>query len=353
MVDIILAAGGTGGHLFPAIATMQKLQNRGLTIKLITDGRCLPYLKNDNNIDYQVFALKSLKGGVLYKLKWCLNSLIILFQLIFFYLQLKPRLVVGFGGYTSFLPLLAARILRIKVFIHEQNIFLGRANVFFLPYAKYLATSFQETTNIASKYKAKMVNTGNPVREKFDDIVKSAENFNNIDNFCILVIGGSQGASVFTRIMPKILALVKDLGKIKIIQQARKEDIASLQEQYKKLGIQYDIAEFFEDMVALYTSAHVVIARAGASTIAELVSIRQPNILVPLPSSTANHQRLQAEFMQKTGSSFCALEDLDIAEKISQHIKSMMQDSQILLKQHDNLSKLSQKNAAHSLSELI
>ena len=352
MVDVILVAGGTGGHLFPAIATIEELITRDVSYKLITDNRCVPYL-TDSNIDYQVFQLKSLKGSIFSKLKWCIHGLIVLFQLIRFYIKLKPRVIVGFGGYPSFLPLLAACILRVKIVIHEQNIFLGKANVFFQSYAQFLATSFNKTLNISSKYNDKIINTGNPVRKRFSDIVKKPEDFHIIDNFCILILGGSQGAQIFTKIMPQILAMVKNHGKIKIIQQARKEDIASLQEQYQKLGVEYYVADFFTNIVDLYNSAHLVIARAGASTISELITIRQPNILVPLPSSSQDHQKLAAEFMEANQASFCVLENNKIVQKIATHINAIMQDQIILIEQHNNLAALNSKNAAKNLSDLI
>ncbi len=352
MVDVILVAGGTGGHLFPAVATIEELITKNISYKLITDNRCVHYVA-DSNLDYQVFQLKSLSGSIFSKLKWCIHALIVLFRLICFYIHLKPKLIVGFGGYPSFLPLLAARILRIKVVIHEQNIFLGKANAFFQSYAKFLATSFNKTLNIASKYSNKIINTGNPVRKRFFDIAKKPEDFHVIENFCILILGGSQGAQIFTKIMPQILPLVKNYHKIKIIQQARKEDIASLQEQYQKIGVEYDVSDFFTNIVDLYSCAHLVIARAGASTISELITIKQPNILVPLPSSTQDHQKLAAEFMETNQASFCVLEQNNIVEKIAMHINAIMQDKAIMVKQHNNLSALNIKNAAENLSNLI
>ena len=302
---IVLAAGGTGGHLFPAQALAEELQRRGYEIHLITDSRVREFgsefpAARIYDVPSATISLNSpwkLPGRAWRLMRGYSISKTIL-------LQLRPRAVVGFGGYPSFPPIAAAARLRLPIVIHEANAVLGRANKAFAGRAALIASSFPVIANLPPGLRGKVQLTGNPVRSQVLKLAGAPYDMPAAERaFSILVFGGSQGAQFFSEIMPPAVAELPGAVRrtLKITQQCRPENIEAVKAKYEELGIEHDVAPFFNDLPKRMAGAHLVICRSGASTIAELSVIGRPAILVPLPHSVDSDQLRNAESFAAAG----------------------------------------------------
>lgn len=308
--SILLAAGGTGGHLFPAFALAEELARRGLAVDLVTDMRGDRYgtgfparsvyqlpaatpggKRNPIAMGRAGFTL--LRG--IRKARKLLRSL-------------QPAAVVGFGGYPTIPPLVAARMLGIPAVIHEQNAVLGRANRALARHAAAVATSFRKTKRLDGPLAQKAHFTGNPVR---DAVIEAAKvpypALEHGGTLRLLVFGGSQGARFFSETVPPALATLPLAirQRLKLVQQARSEDVAEVTAQAAAAGIDAEIATFFKSLPEIMAGSHLVIARAGASSVSELAVIGRPSILVPLPHSLDSDQLENATNLAESGGSWC------------------------------------------------
>lgn len=297
---VALAAGGTGGHLFPAQALAEALKARGVRVHLMTDERVRDYGKN-----FPAQAIHEVPSATLslsqpLKLPGRMARLIGGFWKARRILrQVRPAVIVGFGGYPSLPPLLAAASLGIPVVIHEQNAVMGRANRLLARFAKAVASSFSAIANHAGP----VTFTGNPVRAAVKAKAGTVYKSPAVDRFNLLVFGGSQGARFFGDFMPGAIAALSDADRrgLKIIQQCRPEDLERVKAAYRKLGVAHQLNQFFADMPERMAAAHLVIGRAGASTVAELGVVGRPALLVPLPHSLDNDQLRNAESFAGAG----------------------------------------------------
>ncbi len=322
--SVMLAAGGTGGHLFPAMALAEELKRRGIPVDLITDMRGDRYGSNfpartifqvpsaTVNGRSPIAAAKTgatLARGVA-KARQILGDV-------------HPKVMVGFGGYPSLPPMLAARMRGIPTAIHEQNAVLGRANRFLLRRVNAIATSFQGVKGIDVGTAAKVRFTGNPVRDLVLEWAKEDYQPPNATGpFQILIFGGSQGARYFSDMVPATLATYSPEARaaLRIVQQAREEDVQRVEETYRAAGIQAEVRSFFSNLPEAMSQAHLVIGRAGASTVAELTVMGRPSILVPLPNAIDNDQLNNARRLADAGGAIC-LEQKDITiERLAQEI---------------------------------
>lgn len=292
---IVLATGGTGGHIFPAFALAEELMTQNFDPIIIADKRFLKYKNHNEQITSYIIHSASFRSGIFSKLITCFNIIIGVLHSLILLQKIKPSLIVGFGGYPSFPSIMAAYLLGIPIILHEQNSVIGKVNRFFLGKAKFLATSFPEVLNVPNKYLNKVIYTGNPVRKK---ILNTKENLPNQDKVGIFIVGGSGGASVFSKIVPAALELMdrKIRDKLIITAQCPKQDVAGLKQNYEELGVTANVASFFLNIEDEYQKANLVIARAGASTISELLALKKPAIIVPLPTAADNHQLYNAKF---------------------------------------------------------
>jgi UDP-N-acetylglucosamine--N-acetylmuramyl-(pentapeptide) pyrophosphoryl-undecaprenol N-acetylglucosamine transferase len=294
---VVLAAGGTGGHLFPAQALGEVLCQRGYRIHLMTDERVRDYGKNFPADETHIVesASPSPKRPLSF------------FKLFRGYLAAKailkrerPAAVIGFGGYPSFPPIYAAAALNIASLVHEQNSVLGRANKLLSKKVDVVAGSFKTMIGLPESAARKLVVTGNPVRGiALAHRAAAYPNFKGKIN--LVIFGGSQGAKFFSDFMPLVFAeMPKDLRqKLNITQQCRTEDIDRVQKAYA--GMDCDLQAFFMDMPKRIAESHLVISRSGASTIAELGVIGRPAIMVPLPHALDNDQLRNAESFARVG----------------------------------------------------
>ena len=345
--DILIIGGGTGGHLFPAIATLEEFKRRNISAFLITDDRCVKYLKNNENLDYCV--IKSPRPeGILGKIKYPIILLWSFVKSLFLIYRLKPKVVIGFGGYVSYPTLLVSKLLKIRIMLHEQNCLLGRVNRSFSSAAEKLCLAFEDTLHIPQNYpKDKIIVAGNPVR---DEIIKAKpKEKSDKKQFKILITGGSQGARFLSETLPEALSLViKQFPKSKfeIIQQARLEDIEEIKSSYNSHKIEATISDFFYNMPELLASCDLLIGRAGASTIAELIATTTASILIPYPFAAQKHQHYNAEMIEKNGGGFMIDQDGATHLAISSKIITYINDEKKVLAAQKSLKKL-QKNSAH------
>ncbi|HET7679168.1 MAG TPA: undecaprenyldiphospho-muramoylpentapeptide beta-N-acetylglucosaminyltransferase [Xanthobacteraceae bacterium] len=302
---VLVAAGGTGGHLFPAEALGAALARRGIGLDLATDSRAahyggsfparathiIPSSAVRGRDPFSLAATAAVIGGGVAK-AWLLLG------------DLKPGAVIGFGGYPTVPPLLAASLRGIPTIIHEQNAVMGRANRFLAGRVTAIATGFRDLSLPNAKLAAKTTWVGNPVRPAV--ILASSTPYASPEPggpLRLLVFGGSQGARVMAEIVPAAIQQLEPAlwSRLHIVQQAREEDLAEVKKAYADLKVSADVAPFFADLPARMAASQLVISRSGASTIAELSAIGRPAILVPLPNALDQDQMVNAGMLQTAG----------------------------------------------------
>ncbi len=325
---IMLAAGGTGGHLFPAFALAEALGRRGHTVDLVTDMRGDRY--GTGFPARQVHKVPSATAAGRDPVTLMRTALALAQGVKAAHALLgrvKPGAIVGFGGYPSFPPLVAARMRGIPSALHEQNAILGRANKMLAGGVDLIATSFERTRLVEGDLAKKARFTGNPVREVV--IRAAARPYAAPDPagaFRVLVFGGSQGARYFSETVPGALATLPAAlrARLEVVQQCRAEDIDAVRRAYAESGIRADLETFFRDLPERMAGAHVVIGRAGASSVAELAVIGRPSILVPLPHSLDNDQLQNARQLAASGGAWC-MEQKDVTpETLAKTVSSLL-----------------------------
>jgi UDP-N-acetylglucosamine--N-acetylmuramyl-(pentapeptide) pyrophosphoryl-undecaprenol N-acetylglucosamine transferase len=298
MRPILLCAGGTGGHMIPAHALSQELQRRGRRVVLLSDARGLKLPGLFEGVDkHELPAASPGRGG---PLSWPRTALTILrgraraAELV---RRLRPAACAGFGGYPSLPGLWAATGARVPSIIHEQNAVLGRVNRRFGGRVQRIATSYPNVRHVRAEWAPKVRLTGNPVRPEIAALPAPPPP----PARTILVIGGSQGASIFSAVVPRALVGISERGPLHVIQQARTVEVPAIIDLYREAGIPAEVSPFFTDMAGALSRANLVIARAGASTIAELTCAGRPSILIPLPSAMDDHQIANARALADAG----------------------------------------------------
>lgn len=305
---ILLAAGGTGGHLFPAEALAEALIQRGQQVALVTDTRVDAWVDRFPGEVYTLTSGTVTGSGVMGKLKGALKLAKGVLEANRLINDLKPAAVVGFGGYPTVPPLLVASFKGIPTLIHEGNAVMGRANRFLAPRVMRIATGFPLKHD---EHPDKTVLTGNPVRKP---VQRAAEKpypaLDATSELRILAFGGSQGAKVMSDVVPNALHNLPEAlkARLKVTQQAREEDVFRVQTSYAKHNIAAEVAPFFADLPARIAESHLVIARAGASTVSELAVIGRPGILVPLPGALDQDQASNAEVITAAGGAITMLQ---------------------------------------------
>ncbi|MFZ0558159.1 MAG: undecaprenyldiphospho-muramoylpentapeptide beta-N-acetylglucosaminyltransferase [Methylovirgula sp.] len=297
---VLIAAGGTGGHLFPAEALGIALQARGVAVELATDARAKQYSGAfPAGTVHQIAAATPSGGTILVRVKAIATLLAGTFAALRLLRRLRPAAVVGFGGYPTVAPVLAGSLLRIPTILHEQNAVIGRANRFLAGRVDMVATGFPTLKGIRPGIRTTY--TGNPVRPSV--VAAAGHPYPEDGAFRLLVIGGSQGARIMADIVPAAVALLPDpaRGNLSIAQQARGEDGARVHKAYSDLGVPAEVLPFFADLPNRMAAAHLVIGRAGASTVAEVAAIGRPAILVPFPHALDQDQAENAEALSARG----------------------------------------------------
>jgi UDP-N-acetylglucosamine--N-acetylmuramyl-(pentapeptide) pyrophosphoryl-undecaprenol N-acetylglucosamine transferase len=302
---VLLAAGGTGGHLFPAEALAQALAARGITVDLATDSRAERYGQKFPARHIHVIASATVRARDPISLARTAALLGIgSMQALRLLGRIDASIVVGFGGYPTVPPVLAASLRRIPTIIHEQNAVIGRANRFLAPRVTAIATGFAGVLEHDARLAGKSTWTGNPVRPAV--IAAAAMPYVTPDfkePLRLIVFGGSQGARIMADIVPPAIERLEPFLQLRlsIVHQAREEDLGRVKEVYGRARIPAEVAPFFADLPARIAVGHIVVARSGASTVAELATIGRPAILVPLPHALDQDQSANAGVLANAG----------------------------------------------------
>jgi UDP-N-acetylglucosamine--N-acetylmuramyl-(pentapeptide) pyrophosphoryl-undecaprenol N-acetylglucosamine transferase len=355
-MNFVLAAGGTGGHMVPAHALAAELKGRGHGLLLITDerGARLPGL-------FQGLPVHILPAGRLGRNPFQLLKAFAAVvkgrgQAKRLYAEHRPDAVVGFGGYPALPSLLAASAMKIPSLLHEQNAVVGRVNRLLAGDAIAIGTAFNQIDRLKDKYVDKVVLVGNPVRA---EIARLGElpfpAFDEVGPLKILVTGGSQGASVLSKIVPEGLGMLAPSlrRRLQVVQQCRPEDIERVRAEYAKLGIPAELMTYIEDMPQKLADAHLVIGRAGASTIAELTAAGRPAILIPFAAATDDHQTANAREMVWAGGARAIQEDSFRPDVLARQIEALAMDPVALANAAGRALSVGRPHAARDLADLV
>ena len=352
---ILIATGGTGGHVFPAYSLANYLINKNFIVKLTSDERGLKYLKKFKNLNLIQIPSSPLVKKNIFKFFFSIFIIIFsIFKSLLFLIFNRPTIVFGMGGYSSFPICIAASMLRIKFIIYESNLIIGKANKYLLPFATRLFVSYKELEGISEKYKSKVIEIGNIVRDEIINSNSTNKKINSFDNIKILVLGGSQAAKIFADDLPKIFEQLKK-SKVpidKIYQQCQKKQNEQLSNFYKKANIDCEVFNFTDKIMDYYSKANLVITRSGASVLGELINVNLPFISIPLPSSADNHQYKNAQFYAKRGYGYL-LKENDIEIKLYNLIKLIFNDKSSIKNILLNQKQHSDKNIFKTLDNQI
>lgn len=355
--SVLLAAGGTGGHLFPAQALAEELARRAIAVDLATDMRGDRY-----GTGFPARAVYRLPSATLAgkspvamaRTAWLLSrGLVASFALIG---KLRPDVVVGFGGYPTFPPLKAASLRRVPTVLHEQNAVLGRANRLLANGVTRIATSFSATKFLGPDLIPKVRLTGNPVRTAVIEAARRPywrpEPGGPLQ---LLVFGGSQGARFFSEAVPPALALLPPeiRGRLQVVQQARAEDVEAVLAAYGASGIAAEVSSFFGDLPERMAKSHLVIARSGASTVAELTVVGRPAILVPLPHALDNDQLQNASRLAESGAAWCIEQKELSLQRLAQDIGALLANPDRLAAAATAAKQEGRPDAVNRLADLV
>ncbi|MFZ2099619.1 MAG: undecaprenyldiphospho-muramoylpentapeptide beta-N-acetylglucosaminyltransferase [Oricola sp.] len=350
---IVISAGGTGGHLFPAEALAHELKMRGWSVPLVTDARATRYADRFPEEKLYVVQSATPSGKNPFKLIGALWTLFKgLRQSSALLRMLKPKAVVGFGGYPTVPPLFTAAGVFPTV-IHEQNAVMGRANKMLAGRATAIAGGFLKPEG---PHAAKIVETGNPVRPAVIEAAKTPYEKPIPDGFLRLaVFGGSQGARFFSDSVPEAVALLpQDMRiRLRITQQARPEDEERVKARYAELGVAAEVSPFFTDLPERIAQAHLVISRSGASTVSEVAAIGRPAIFVPYPYALDHDQAANAAALEEAGGALVRREETLDAAAVAALIEDLLGDPERLQTMADAARGAGKPDATALLADLV
>jgi UDP-N-acetylglucosamine--N-acetylmuramyl-(pentapeptide) pyrophosphoryl-undecaprenol N-acetylglucosamine transferase len=354
---ILLAAGGTGGHLFPAEGLGVELIRRGLRVRLATDSRALRYsgLFSKDMID--VVPSETVRGRSPWRLAYT-GAMLAAGTAVSLNLmrRLKPAAVVGFGGYPTLPPLLAARLFGVPGIIHEANAVLGRANRFLSRRVSAIATSLPGVLDRDPQLSGKTTAVGTPMRPAI--LAAAAVKYVSPEPtgpFRLLVVGGSQGARVMADIVPSAIERLEPSlwNRLVLTQQVREEDMARVRAVYDRVKIDAELAPFFGDLPARLASHHLVVSRSGAGTVAELAAIGRPSILVPLPGSIDQDQFANAGVLAQTGGALRIPQSEFTHDRLAAEISALAAEPGQLAAMAASARSVGRLDAAERLADLV
>lgn len=351
---IVLCAGGTGGHLFPAEALAQELLNRGHKVIILTDKRGHAFQSLGDKVDIQTVRAAALQSGIVSKVKAVSDMATGIFQARKLLKSYKPDLIVGFGGYPSFPGVFAGQHLGIPTILHEQNAVLGKANEWLADKAADIAMSLPATRGVKDKNKTKVVTTGNPVRK---DIVDARETTYEAptDTLRVFITGGSQGAKVFSDIVPDAVGqLPEELRKrLDIVHQCREDMIEVTRKKYDDLKIKAEIKPFFNDIAERLKTCHLFIGRSGASTVAEIAVTGKPAIFVPYPNHADMQQKHNAEVISEKGGAWMIMQQDFTAQALAAKLESFLKNPSLLTAAAEKSRDCGRPSAVKNLADVV
>ena len=347
---LVVAAGGTGGHMVPADVLAREMQGRGWTVALLSDTRGLAYPGLFEGVERHVIPAASLGGSN--PLAWvrgaranwagrrAARSI---------YRAHRPAAVVGFGGYPALPALLGAFAETIPTAVHDSNAVLGRVNRLLAGRVDLIATAFPDVQRLPARWASKTMLVGNPVRS--DIVALRTQPFPAGGPLCLLVVGGSQGATVLSDIVPS--AVAKMTAKVRVVQQCRPEDIDGVRAAYSAAGIEAELSTYIADMPAELARCHAVISRSGASTVSELAVAGRPSVLVPLPTAMDNHQVFNVEELVAAGGAVVFLQPDFTPQRLAAQLDLWANDRPALERAAAAAKSVGRPDAAARLGDLV
>jgi UDP-N-acetylglucosamine--N-acetylmuramyl-(pentapeptide) pyrophosphoryl-undecaprenol N-acetylglucosamine transferase len=347
---VVVAAGGTGGHLFPAEALANALVQRGAKVDLISDDRAQAYAATFPAPLHQITSGTVTGSGILGKLRGVYHLFLGTRECRRLYAELRPEVVVGFGGYPTVPPVYAAATSGIPTIIHEANAVIGRANKFLAAKATRVATGFPLKDQ---QWPDKTVVTGNPVRPPVLEAASLA--YPSDGRLHLLVTGGSQGARVMSEVVPDAIRLLsaEHRGRLVLTQQARAEDLNRVADLYRNLGVAAVLQPFFRDLPARIAGANLVIGRSGASTCAELAVIGRASILVPLPGSIDQDQAANARVLAEAGGALVQKQPGFTADWLASQLAHFIENPGELAAMAEKARSVAVPDATERLADLV
>lgn len=343
---VLIASGGTGGHMFPALALADELIARGREVVLVVDERGRRWVEGDYDVHVVAAAAPAL--GTLGRAAGVARGLA---QCVTLVRSARPAAAACFGGYASFPPAMAARLAGRPILLHEQNAVLGKANRMIARFARKVALSFARTDH-AEPFRDRIVVTGNPVRAAFR-AVQAARRAD--DRIRLFVMGGSQGAAVFSTVLPDAIArLTPELrARLSLVQQARVETLDEVRQRYAVLGVEAELSSFFTDVPERLAACDLVIARSGASTVAEVTALGRPAILIPYRFAADDHQRVNAERVAAAGAAIVLPEVDATPERLARAIEQCTHEPGQLTAMALAAAAFARPDATQALADLV
>ena len=353
MRKILLAAGGTGGHMFPAQSLAEILKAKGWDVALMTDARGQRHsgrIPADPIIEVQAASISPRKP--IQAIKGVLKLMKGVRQAKAFIREWKPDIVVGFGGYPAFPAMKAAQSMGLPTILHEQNAVLGRVNRIFAAKATHVVSGFDVLEKVSSK--ANVQNFGNPMRAQIAKAVP--KNYTPpTDTINLLCVGGSLGARILSQTIPKTIALLPDdlRSRLNVVQQTTESEVAIARAAYAEMGVEAVCETFFSNIESHLAQAHFIIARAGASSVSEIALMGKPSLLIPLAIAMDDHQTVNARSLQRHGAADILPESEFTPESVANILEARLNDSNWLSSAAATARTLGRANAARDLAQLV
>ncbi len=353
---ILIATGGTGGHIFPAYGLAKNFLDKKIDVIITSDERGMRYLKDFPDLKVIKINSSTISNKNLFRF---IQSIFLIFfsfcKSLFLLIEKKPNLIFGMGGYSSFPVCLASKLIGIPFIIYENNLHIGKANKYLLPFAKKIIVSYEELEGVPLKHHKKVNEVGNIIREEIIKFPIKSRVESSKEKLAILVLGGSQAAQIFAEKLPDIFEkCIKSNINLKIFQQCLKTQNDNLENFYQKLNIDYEIFNYSKNIIKYFSMTDLAITRSGSSMMAELLNARIPFISVPLPSSADNHQLKNAIYYEKKGYSYL-IEEKYLDTKLFELIKKINDEKllvQIIKKQEQYSDKSVYKNINNIINEI-
>ncbi len=350
---VLLAAGGTGGHMFPAQSLAEILKSEGWDVALMTDARGQKHsgrIPADPIIEVQAASISPRKPFE--ALKGALKLMKGVGQAKAFIRDWKPDIVVGFGGYPAFPAMRAAQSMGLPTILHEQNAVLGRVNRVFAAKATHVVSGFEGLEKVSSK--ANVHSLGNPMRAKIADAVpKSYESPTKTIN--LLCVGGSLGARILSQTIPKAIAILPEdiRSRLRVVQQTTESELALARAAYAEMGVDAICETFFSNIEIHLAKAHFIIARAGASSVSEIALMGKPSLLIPLAIAMDDHQTVNARSLERHGAANILPESEFTPESVAHILQDRLNDSNWLSSAAAAARTHGRPNAARDLAQLV
>ncbi|NNK78628.1 MAG: undecaprenyldiphospho-muramoylpentapeptide beta-N-acetylglucosaminyltransferase [Litoreibacter sp.] len=351
---LIIAAGGTGGHMFPAQALAEAMLRKGWRVKLSTDSRGARYTGGfPHSVEIeQISAATFSRGGLLAKLVTPFRLAMGVLSAIGTMLRDRPSVVVGFGGYPAFPAMAAAWLLRLPRALHEQNGVLGRVNRLFARRMNWVACGTWPTDLPAG---VEGTHTGNPVRKAI--LERAGAQYIPPGDYpmSVVVIGGSQGARILSQVVPDALAALPEgvRKNLRVAHQARDEDAAMARTRYDKAGLKAEVAPFFDDIPSRFSEAQLIISRAGASSVADISVIGRPAILVPFAAAAGDHQTVNARGLVAAGGAIMIPESQFSPENLAEHAATVLTNPEIAVQMARSSLSAGRPDATQALVDIV